>query len=180
MGRPAKGSIVEPKNPGESWALRIPYKGERPYVTLGPEEDGWDRAKVEEERDYIMARVKRGIWKPPQPVPIEKPKAEQTFLEFSNEWWELNEHEWSERTKKDYKWALELHVLAVVRGVAADRHHEGGGRQVQGRQAQGGQAGPSPDQQVHQEAQPDSRRRRGIRPHSHERRPREETKGQGA
>jgi integrase len=111
MGRPAKGSIVEPKKPGESWALRIPYRGQRSYVTLGREEDGWDRGKVEEERDYIMAQVRRGVWEPPQPTPIEMPKVEQTFLEFSNEWWELNVGEWSERTRKDYKWALELHVL---------------------------------------------------------------------
>lgn len=111
MGRPTKGSIVAPKKPGESWAVRIPYKGERPYVTLGTTEDGWDRAKVEEERDYIMAQVKRGIWKPPQPAPIEEAKVAQTFLEFSNEWWELNVGEWSGRTQKDYRWALELHVL---------------------------------------------------------------------
>ncbi len=111
MGRAAKGSIVEPKKPGESWALRIPYKGERPYVTLGPKEDGWDREKVEQERDYIMEKVRRGEWSPPEREVIEKPKAVQTFLEFSNEWWDLYEHEWSPRTKKDYKWALELHVL---------------------------------------------------------------------
>src|SRR6476646_6580248 len=98
MGRPAKGSIVEPKKPGESWALRIPYNGERPYVTLGPEEDGWDREKVEKERDYIMEKVRRGEWKPPAPAVIEKPKAEQTFLEFSNEWWDLNVGDWSART----------------------------------------------------------------------------------
>lgn len=111
MGRPAKGTIVPPKNPGESWALRIPWEGKRPYVTLGPEEDGWDRAKAEEECDYIMAQVRRGVWKPPQAPKTKKTKADQTFLEFSNEWWALYEHEWTPRTKKDYKWALELHVL---------------------------------------------------------------------
>ena len=51
---------------GRGYALRFTAYGERRYVTLGLESEGWDRPKAEVELQNVMADVRRGIWVPPQ------------------------------------------------------------------------------------------------------------------
>lgn len=50
---------------GRGYALRFRAYGERQYVTLGYEHEGWDRGKAEEELQNILADVRRGLWVPP-------------------------------------------------------------------------------------------------------------------
>ena len=47
---------------GRGYALRFPARGERQYLTLGLETDGWTRKRAEEELQNILADVRRGIW----------------------------------------------------------------------------------------------------------------------
>jgi integrase len=63
----AKGEVIERdlKN-GRSFALRVSAYGERPYLTLGFDFEGWTREKAREELENILADVRRGIWVPPQ------------------------------------------------------------------------------------------------------------------
>lgn len=51
---------------GRGYALRIRAYGERHYVTLGHERDGWDWAKAETELENVLADVRRGLWVPPK------------------------------------------------------------------------------------------------------------------
>lgn len=114
MGRPATGTVVAPKNPGESWALRIPAYGKRPYVTLGTSEQGWNRKKAEEERDFIMGQVRRGTWVPPdaQVQPAEPDGLlDPTYLDWAEQWFEAEEPGWKPKTVRDNRWALENHLL---------------------------------------------------------------------
>ena len=60
------GEVLErdwKKGPG--FALRFWAYGERRYLTLGFEADGWDRGKADEELQNILADVRRGLWTPP-------------------------------------------------------------------------------------------------------------------
>lgn len=50
---------------GRGYALRFWAYGERHYLTLGLERDGWSRRRAEEELKNIMADVRRGFWVPP-------------------------------------------------------------------------------------------------------------------
>jgi integrase len=50
---------------GRGYALRFRAYGERQYLTLGLETEGWDRRRAEEELANVMADVRRGIWTPP-------------------------------------------------------------------------------------------------------------------
>jgi integrase len=113
MARPATGEVKErvSKSGEVTFALRFRAYGKREYVTLGTKAQGWTRTKAEVELENILADVRRGLWAPPTPEPVESPGVEPTFREFASEWFEANRHEWSERTVKDYRWALELHVL---------------------------------------------------------------------
>ena len=114
MGRPATGTIVEPKTPGEIWALRIPAYGDRPYIPLGTSADGWTWKKADEERQNIMADVRRGTWVPPEANPTPKEPdglLDPLYHDWAESWFEAGEAEWDDKTIKDYKWALENHLL---------------------------------------------------------------------
>jgi integrase len=51
---------------GRGYALRFSAYGEREYLTLGFERDGWTYERAEEELENILADVRRGIWVSPK------------------------------------------------------------------------------------------------------------------
>ncbi|HMJ74017.1 MAG TPA: tyrosine-type recombinase/integrase [Solirubrobacterales bacterium] len=62
-----KGEVLERSwKSGRGYALRFPAYGEREYLTLGFERDGWDWDRAEEELENILADVRRGIWVSPK------------------------------------------------------------------------------------------------------------------
>ncbi|MBS1892633.1 MAG: tyrosine-type recombinase/integrase [Actinobacteria bacterium] len=66
MTRRKEGEVLERHwKAGRGYALRFKAYGERRYLTLGLETDGWDGAKAEKELQNVMADVRRGIWVPP-------------------------------------------------------------------------------------------------------------------
>ncbi len=67
MATRAKGRVEERSwKRGRGYALRFRAYGERQYVTLGMESEGWNRKRAEEELANILADVRRGIWVPPE------------------------------------------------------------------------------------------------------------------
>jgi integrase len=67
MAARSKGHVEErPWKSGRGYALRFRAYGERQYVTLGLESEGWNRERAEEELANILADVRRGIWVPPE------------------------------------------------------------------------------------------------------------------
>lgn len=58
--------IPRPGKKGFSFALRFLAYGEREYLTLGHESDGWDFEAAEEKLDEILAEIRLGIWVPPR------------------------------------------------------------------------------------------------------------------
>ncbi len=95
MARKATGQVIERDGKrGLSYALRFRAFGKRQFVTLGRVEDGWTLAKAEEELSNVLADVRRGIWRPPEPEPIvEQSRPEPTFHEFASEWLEARRGE---------------------------------------------------------------------------------------
>jgi integrase len=121
MGRKKEGTVIErPWSSGRTYALRFLAYGQRIYLTLGTEHDGWTRAKAEEELDNILADVRRGIWVPPDrtaPTPVvadvedgEVPAAELTFYEFSKKRLARRKLEVSKRMWEYEEWALRVHL----------------------------------------------------------------------
>lgn len=65
--RRSEGEVIERDwKRGRGFALRFRAYGERRYLTLGFEADGWTWDKADEELQNILADVRRGIWVPPQ------------------------------------------------------------------------------------------------------------------
>lgn len=67
MASRQKGAVLERTwKSGRGYALRFRAYGERRYLTLGFERDGWTYQRAEEELENILADVRRGIWVPPK------------------------------------------------------------------------------------------------------------------
>lgn len=111
MGRRATGQVLAPTGKQRSWAIRFQAYGKRRYVSLGLPEDGWNRQRAEEELSNVLADVRRGIWQPHEPDPVEAPVDAPGFLEFASHWMASREPELRPKTVKSYRWQLELHLL---------------------------------------------------------------------
>lgn len=99
---------------GIGYALRIPYKGGRPYITLGMAADGWTPERAIEERDNILADMRRGLWVPPDRNRPRTPrkaievavKTVPGFSEFAHRRLRSRLGKVSQRTHEHDEWAL--------------------------------------------------------------------------
>jgi integrase len=119
MAAKAKGEVIEtPLKSGMSFALRFPAYGERPYVTLGFDHEGWTPEAAQDKLDDILAEVRLGIWIPPkkkrrqQAGIAEAPTHDEIayFGPFAIDLVEAREGQVSENTTAHEKWALS-HLL---------------------------------------------------------------------
>jgi integrase len=88
MARPAVGSVLRrATRRGTSFYLRVtwrdPATGEttRLLVPLGGEWEGWDEARVHQERELIATLIARGEWVPPQQRASSTPSVRDASLE---------------------------------------------------------------------------------------------------
>lgn len=136
MARPATGQIIErtAKDGRVYRSLRYRCKdGSRQRESLGVV----SQAEADETLRHRMADIERG-WTPERTPSKPVERAMPTFHEFAAEWWTLREHDWRERTKTDYRWRLEQHLLprfaddplnaidfAAVENYIAEKRREG-------------------------------------------------------
>ena len=60
----------------------------------------------------MLADVRRGLWREPNPAPVEEPREGPTFHVFASEWLAARAQEGlAKRTLEDYRWALTHHLL---------------------------------------------------------------------
>ncbi len=113
MARPASGQVViRQGKQGKTFALRFRAYGERQYVTLGSDTDGWTKARAEEELQNVLADVRRGLWRPPEPPsPVQAPTIVPTFHEFASEWFDQKKPELRPATIAAYGQELSIHLL---------------------------------------------------------------------
>jgi integrase len=97
---------------GRGYALRFRAYGERQYVTLGYEHEGWDWDKAEEELQNILADVRRGLWVPPAKKKPRgaseesQPDQVPAFGPFATGLTDDREGQVAEETTKHEQWAL--------------------------------------------------------------------------
>jgi len=109
-----------------SYAIRITAYGQRQFVTLGTEEDGWTPARAELERQRIAEAVKAGVWQPPQPrsQPAADTKAEPdvapTFQEVATSFVRRKSLILAPTTIKDLRWRLTDHLLPYFAAMRID------------------------------------------------------------
>jgi len=116
MARPARGQVVVlARARGRVYALRFRAYGHRQYLTLGTAEEGWTHAKAQTELENVLADVRRGIWRPPQPEPAPAPEKDPTFHEFASKWYAAKQAEIRPSTARSYRNDLTHHLLPFFR-----------------------------------------------------------------
>jgi integrase len=114
MARKATGQLIVKCRSGDVvYAARVRSNGRRHYVTLGRRSDGMSEAKARTELENVLADVRRGIWRRPEPEPaVVAPREEPSFHAFASEWLAMREREGlGARTVEHYRWALVNHLL---------------------------------------------------------------------
>jgi integrase len=109
MAGKASGQVLERTwKSGRGYALRFMAYGERRYLTLGLEAEGWDRRRAEEELQNVLADVRRGIWEPPRRGRRRREEAGEAplFGPFAREIVAAREGQVSENTLRSDEWAL--------------------------------------------------------------------------
>ena len=66
MSTRSAGQVIERSGSrGKVYALRFQAYGQRRYLTLGSQGEGWTRTRADEELQNVLADVRRAIWVPP-------------------------------------------------------------------------------------------------------------------
>lgn len=124
--KPTGQVVVKHHQRGKTFALRFRVAGERQYVTLGTEADGWTPARAQQELDDTMARVRLGILRPParaggdfgeQAAAAPSP----FFRDYAEGWLGDPRHDWAPRTLNAYRWEVREILMPSFGGL---RLHE--------------------------------------------------------
>jgi integrase len=112
MPRASTGQVVvRERKDGRVFALRFRAYGERQYVTLGTDAEGWTPKRAEDALRHTLADVERGIWQRARPAPAPEPEKDPTFHEFASEWFEAKRQEIRPNTASSYHSDLKNHLL---------------------------------------------------------------------
>src|SRR5919198_6679920 len=68
------------------FALRVWWQGERVWVPLGLEADGWNDYRAKLELENVMREVAAGVWRPPAPPSLDPSERDPIFPEFATFW----------------------------------------------------------------------------------------------
>jgi len=88
-GPDAVGSIVKryrKRDDEYTYGLRIRAYGERHWVPLGTEREGWNDVRAADRRDEITGLVRRGVWRPPNAFQLDPRERNPGFHEFATDW----------------------------------------------------------------------------------------------
>lgn len=113
----SQGQVVERRwKHGRGYAVRFRAYGERQYVTLGTQSEGWTRKRADVELANVLADVRRGTWIPPdrnkrKRAEIGEGSAELTFHEFASAWHADRQGEITINGDRHEEWALRYHLL---------------------------------------------------------------------
>jgi hypothetical protein len=92
------------------FALRIWWQGERIWVPLGLESDGWNDYRAKLELENVVREVEAGVWRPPV-RPLDSNDRDPTFHEFATFWLDEKEADLDRSTYADYVNLLTNHLL---------------------------------------------------------------------
>ena len=116
-GPEAVGSIVKRYRKRDhqfSYGLLIRAYGERFWVPLGTERDGWNDVRAADWRDEVAALVRRGAWRAPDTFELDPRERNPGFHEFATDWLKRYRRIVKPRTAELAEYLLSRHVLPFV------------------------------------------------------------------
>ncbi len=116
-GPEAVGAIVKryrKRDRQHTYGLRVRAYGERFWVPLGTEREGWNDIRAVDTRNEIAALVRRGVWRPPNRFVLDPREKNPGFHEFSSDW--LKRYRWTvkPRSAETAESLLSRHALPFL------------------------------------------------------------------
>ena len=122
-GPAAIGSIVKRyrKRDGQyTYGLRIRAYGERHWVPLGTEREGWNDLRAADRRDEITALIRRGAWRPPNTFELDPREKNPGFHEFASDWLKRYRRTVDASTADTAEYMLSHHLLPFLHTYRLD------------------------------------------------------------
>ena len=122
-GPAAIGSIVKRyrKRDGQyTYGLRIRAYGERHWVALGTEREGWNDVRAADRRDEITALIRRGVWRPPNTFELDPREKNPGFHEFASDWLKRYRRTVDASTADTAEYMLSHHLLPFLHTYRLD------------------------------------------------------------
>ncbi|MBI4898743.1 MAG: tyrosine-type recombinase/integrase [Actinobacteria bacterium] len=105
-GRKPTGQVVEIDGKrGRTFAIRFRSYGKRHYFTLGTVAEGWSRDRAQAELDNVLADIRRGIWREPDPASDLQPRMPM-FGDYADAWLAMRAPELRESTIERNRYSL--------------------------------------------------------------------------
>jgi hypothetical protein len=127
MAPPRRGRLKRrTSSQGTSYGVSFSFHGAEFYVHFGGDWEGWSEARALDEQQYLMGKVNRGEWTPPEPEP-ERPASRRvpSFQVEASQWLrrrqlKAGDPEGTSRTIVDLRWRLSV-VMDRFGPVPIDR-----------------------------------------------------------
>ena len=116
-GPEAVGSIVKRYRKRDKqyvYGLRVRAKGERFWVPLGTEREGWNDVRAADRRDEIAGLIRRDAWRPPNTFELDPREKDPGFHEFASDWLKRYRRTVDESTADTAEYMLSNHLLPFL------------------------------------------------------------------
>ena len=116
-GPEAIGSIVKryrKRDRQYTYGLRVRAYGERYWVPLGTEREGWNDVRAADRRDEIVGLIRRDAWRPPNTFELDPREKDPGFHEFASDWLKRYRRTVDESTADTAEYMLSHHLLPFL------------------------------------------------------------------
>jgi hypothetical protein len=103
-----------------TYGLRIRAYGERYWIPLGTEREGWNDVRAAARRDEIAALISRGAWRPPNTFELDPREKNPGFHEFASDWLRRYRRTVDETTADKIEYLLSHHLLPFLHTYRLD------------------------------------------------------------
>ncbi len=97
-----------------TYGVRIRAYGERYWVPLGTEREGWNDVRAADRRTEIAALVRRGAWEPPNSLRLDPRESDPGFHEFASDWLKRYRRTVDTSTADTAEYMLSHHLLPFL------------------------------------------------------------------
>jgi integrase len=119
----ANGTIVKryrKRDQQYTYGLRIRAYGQRYWVPLGTEREGWNERRAIDRRDEITTLVRRGAWRPPDTFELDPREKNPGFHELATDWLTRFKRGKDANTTAKVEYLLSHHALPYLKDYRLD------------------------------------------------------------
>lgn len=96
------------------YGLQMRAYGERYWIPLGTEREGWNDVRASDRRDEIASLIKRGAWRPPNTFALDPRDRNPGFHEFATDWLKRYRRTVGQATAETAEYMLSNHLLPYL------------------------------------------------------------------